>query len=70
MRERKDDSSKTGQRLGLFIAGIGVFYVIATLIGDEYGWSNRTMALIGLVALAGFGVALWKAIGLWRARKE
>jgi hypothetical protein len=66
----KDDNGKAGRRLALLIAGTGVFYVLATLIGDEYGWSNRTMGLIGLIALAGFGVALWKAIGLWRIRKD
>jgi hypothetical protein len=70
MRAHKKDDGKAGRRLALFIAGTGLFYVLATLIGDEYGWSNRTMGLIGLVALAGFGVALIKAIGLWRARKE
>ena len=70
MSEGKKDDGKAGRRLALFIAGTGIFYVLATLIGDEYGWSNRTMGLIGLVALAGFGVALWLAIGLWRTRKD
>ena len=70
MREGRKDDGKAGRRLALLIAGTGLFYVLATLIGDEYGWSNRTMGLIGLIALAGFGVALIKAIGLWRTRKE
>ncbi len=56
--------------MSLVIAGTGIVWVLANLIGSEYGWSNRTLALFDLLALAGFGVALWYAIGLWRSRKE
>jgi hypothetical protein len=64
------DPNRTGRRLALLIAGIGLLWVLANLIGSEYGWSNRTQAVFDLVALAGFGVALVMAIGLWRARKD
>lgn len=70
MAKGGQDDGRAGRRLALLIAGTGIFYVLATLIGDEYGWSNRTMGLIGLIALAGFGMALVYAIGLWRARKD
>ena len=70
MSADKKDDGKAGRRLALFIAGTGIFYVLANLIGAEYGWSNRIMGLLGLIALAGFGVALVYAIGLWRARKD
>ena len=56
--------------MALVIAGTGLLWVLANLLGAEYGWSNRTRALFDLLALAGFGAALWIAIGLWRARKE
>lgn len=56
--------------MSLVIAGTGIVWVLANLIGGEYGWSTRTLALFDLLALAGFGAAFWLAIGLWRARKD
>lgn len=61
---------KAGRRLALVIAGTGILWVLANLLGEEYGWSNRTRAFFDLAALAGFGAAFWIAIGLWRARKD
>ena len=61
---------KAGRRLSLVIAGTGVVWILANMLGAEYGWSNRTRALFDLLALAGFGWALWIAIGLWRARQK
>ena len=69
MAKGSGDPNKAGRRLALLIAGIGLLYILANLIGAEYGWSNRTRAIFDLLALAGFGVALVKAILLWRARK-
>ncbi|MEP4197365.1 MAG: DUF5337 domain-containing protein [Aliishimia sp.] len=68
MAQGRDDNGKAGRRLSLVIAGTGIIWVLANLIGSEYGWSNRTMAFFDLLALTGFGVALWIAIGLWRTR--
>lgn len=70
MAEKPRDTGRTGRLIALVIAGTGIFYVIFGLIASEYGWSNRTRALFDLIALAGFGVALVMAIGLWRARKS
>ncbi|THH38994.1 hypothetical protein E4Z66_05395 [Aliishimia ponticola] len=70
MAGETEDTGKAGRRLSLVIAGTGVLWVLANLIGSEYGWSNRVRALFDLLALAGFGGALWIAIGLWRARKD
>jgi len=52
------------------MAGVGVFWVLVTLIGDQYGWSVRTRVLFDLAALAGFGFALWQTFQLWRARQN
>jgi hypothetical protein len=52
------------------MAGTGVYWIMVTLIGKEYGWSGRTIALFDLAALAGFGFALWQTFKLWRARQN
>ena len=62
--------AKAGQRVALIVAGTGVFWVLAILVGDEYGWSTRTRAIFDLAALAGFGFALWQTYQLWRARQN
>lgn len=62
--------AKAGQRVALILASVGVFWIVVTLIGAEYGWSNRTRAFFDLAALAGFGFALWQTYGLWRARQN
>ncbi|MEM6308957.1 MAG: DUF5337 domain-containing protein [Pseudomonadota bacterium] len=69
MAKDKDSPNKAGQRIALIIAGFGVFWVLANLIGSEYGWSNRTRALFDLIALGGFAWGFVMAIGMWRARK-
>ncbi|MEM8538214.1 MAG: DUF5337 domain-containing protein [Pseudomonadota bacterium] len=59
---------RAGQRIALIVAGTAVLWVLANLLGAEYGWSVRTRALFDLVALAGFGFALWQTFRLWRRR--
>jgi hypothetical protein len=61
---------KTGQRLALVIAGTGLAWVLANLLGAHFGWSNRTRALFDLIALAGFGWAVISAIGIWRDTRQ
>lgn len=63
------DQSRQGRVIALVIAGVGVFWILVTMIGAEYGWSQRTRALFDLLALAGFGVAIWMIYGLWRNRQ-
>ncbi|MCK0094915.1 DUF5337 domain-containing protein [Yoonia sp. F2084L] len=64
------NQAKAGQRVALIVAGTGVFWVLAIMLGAEYNWSNRTRALFDLAALAGFGFALWQTYQLWRARQN
>ena len=66
----KMEQARAGQRVALILAGVGVFWIMMTLLGDEYGWSNRTRAIFDLAALAGFGFALWQTYRLWRARQN
>ncbi len=70
MAQNTNQTQKAGQRIALIIAGTGVFWILATLLGAEYGWPNRLRALFDLMALAGFGFALWQTITLWRARQN
>ncbi|MGR3564001.1 MAG: DUF5337 domain-containing protein [Heliomarina sp.] len=63
-------TTKTGQRLALLIAGIGLLWICANFAGSILGWSNRTQALFDLMALAGFGFALWQTYNLWRTRRN
>jgi len=66
----KTSEARAGQRVALIVAGTGVFWIMATMIGTEYGWSLRTRAFFDLAALAGFGFALWQTFQLWRARQN
>ncbi|WP_292292742.1 DUF5337 domain-containing protein [Marivita sp.] len=66
---RDSEVSRKGRRTALFIAGVGVFWILATAIGSQYGWSQRIRALFDLAALAGFGAGLWMTYQLWRARQ-
>ncbi len=60
---------RAGRQLALVIAGTGVFWTLAFLLGEEYDWPQRIRGLFDLIALALFGVALLLALKLWRARK-
>ncbi|MEL7100436.1 MAG: DUF5337 family protein [Pseudomonadota bacterium] len=70
MRKDPDHTTLVGRRMALFIAGIGVLWVLANIVGSDMGWSNRTRALFDLMALAGFGLAFVYAIWMWRQRDK
>ena len=59
-----------GRMIALIIAATGVMYVGLQLLGAQLGWSNRTMALFDLTALAIFGWALVSAFLIWRKRQK
>jgi hypothetical protein len=69
MSQDSPDSGKAGRQLALVIAGTGVFWTLAVLLGEEYNWSQRVRGLFDLIALALFGVAFIFALRLWRTRK-
>ena len=51
------------------MAATGVFWILATYVGEKLGLSMRIRALFDIVALAGFGVALYMTYKLWRSRQ-
>jgi len=70
MSERDDEQSRKGRQAALVIAGTGLFWVVATLIGDKEGFSLRLRLLFDLLALAGFIFAFWLIFQYWRSRQD
>jgi hypothetical protein len=68
---QKDSAqAKERRRIAILIAGVGVFWIVLTAVGAEMNWSQRTRALFDLMALTGFGVAVWKLVVLLRAGRD
>lgn len=61
--------AKAGQRAALVMAGVGVFWIVATWAGGALGWTTRARALFDLIALAGFAFALYLTWQVWRLRR-
>ena len=69
MRDDQNTGS-AGQRAALIMAATGVFWIVATFAGEKLGLDMRIRALFDLIALAGFGFALYMTYQLWRARRD
>lgn len=61
--------ARAGQRVALFLAGVGLFWIVATFAGTAIGLTPRVQVLFDLFALAGFGWGLWMTIDIWRKRQ-
>jgi len=70
MQGQEHQIARKGRATAMVIAGTGVLWVLATLIGGQMGWSNRTRALFDLAALAGFIWAFVLIYQLWRLRRD
>lgn len=70
MSDPSDTQARKGRFTAMVIAGTAVVWVLASLIGAEYGWSNRTRALVDMLALGGFIWAFVLIYQLWRARQS
>lgn len=68
--DRQSRQARNGRVIALVIAGVGLFWIAMTALGGALDWSQRTRALFDLLALAGFGLALWMIFGLWRDRQN
>jgi threonine/homoserine/homoserine lactone efflux protein len=69
-RERDTELARKGRTVAIVIAGTGVFWILANLVGGQFGLTNRTRALFDLMALAGFVWALWMIYQIWRLRQD
>ncbi|GFE65798.1 DUF5337 domain-containing protein [Litoreibacter roseus] len=67
--DKEDQQARAGRRVALFLAGVGVFWIIAIWAGEALNLSHRMRALFDLFALAGFGWGLWMVFDLWRNRQ-
>lgn len=70
MPDRDEEIARKGRSTALLIAGTGVAWVLATLIGGQLGLDNRTRALFDLMAFAGFVWALVLIYQIWRLRRS
>ena len=62
--------ARKGRIAALVIAGTAAIWVVALLIGEKLGLSQRWLALIDLFALVGFVLALVMIWQIWRARRN
>lgn len=67
-READEALARQGRRAALVLAGTGLFWIVATWAGGALEIGTRWRALFDLMALAGFGVALWMTWVAWRMR--
>ncbi|MCE0504273.1 MULTISPECIES: DUF5337 family protein [unclassified Roseivivax] len=67
---QSENQARRGRAIALLIAGTGLFWIAATALGVQMGWSLRTRAFFDLAALAAFGYAIFLIYGLWRDRQK
>lgn len=64
------EQARRGRFVAILIVGVALGWIGILALGDELGWSQRTLAFFDLAALAGFGMALWLIYGIWRSRQD
>jgi len=62
--------ARAGRRAALVMAGTALFWIVVRVAEGRLGLTNRTMALLELFALAGFGLSLWMTYQVWRMRQN
>jgi threonine/homoserine/homoserine lactone efflux protein len=68
--EKDKELARRGRMAAMVIAGTGVFWILATIIGGQLGLTQRTRALFDLMALAGFAWAVWMIYQVWQLRQS
>ncbi|SPF80549.1 DUF5337 family protein [Pseudoprimorskyibacter insulae] len=67
---RETEYKAQGRLTALVVAGVGLFWIAATALGEALDWTQRTRAFFDLAALAGFLLAFWMIYQLWRSRQK
>ena len=57
--------ARQGRLAALVIAASALLSIVGTWAGEQLGWSNRTLGLVGLVSMGGFAFGLIVAIRIW-----
>ena len=57
------------RRVALVIAGTMLLWILAQLIGAQYGWAPKYALLVDMAAVAGFIWALVVTYQIWRASR-
>ena len=70
MPDKDTQIARKGRLTALVIAGTGIVWVLATIIGGQIGLGHRGLALFDLMALAGFVWAFVLIYQIWRARQS
>lgn len=70
MPQQDADIARKGRIAALVIAGTGVFWVLATIMGGVLALDQRVRALFDLMALGGFVFAFVLIYQLWRLRQR
>jgi hypothetical protein len=69
MPQQDAQIARKGRVAALVIAGTGVFWILATILGGYLALDQRVRALFDLMALGGFVFALVLIYQLWRMRR-
>jgi hypothetical protein len=62
--------ARRGRRAALILAGVALFWILATALGAEYGWPQGVRLALDLIALCGMAGALWMTWTVWRLRQS
>ena len=69
MPQQDAEIARKGRLAALVIAGTGILWILATIIGGYLTLDQRVRALFDLMALGGFVFALVLIYQLWRMRQ-
>lgn len=64
-----DVAARKGRQIAVLIAATGLIWIGAQFLGMALGISHRWLALVDLMALVAFVMALVMTFQIWRARQ-
>ena len=70
MARTEEQTARKGRFTALVIAGTAVIWALATFLGGQFEWTNRTRAFFDFLALAGFLWALVLIFQIWNERRK